>query len=325
MQDLFRRRPVASFYVIALLIGILSQVLRAVHATPVAAMFQDMAAQHMHQNLITGFWVIPKYRGAYTFFLFPAAPMIAALIVTGLAYGRTGYAELFSRVLPWRAPVPWRQAVLVLLVCWLVFFAVAGMMWTATALYGPPNAFADTLARFGGTPAAINLILFASLLISTGPVLEELGWRGFVLPHLLRRFDPLTAAIVLGSLWWFWHFPRDVPTLLSGSPGAVMSIVTKQLVIIPGFIAGTIIAVFLCNKLGGSLWGGVMAHAIHNEWSGNVTIDWAPHVLGSAWRVTDVIEMIVALLLVIVFGRNLGADTPLNTRLAWGNQPPVLA
>ena len=39
-----------------------------------------------------------------------------------------------------------------------------------------------------------------------GPLGEELGWRGYLLPRLLRQHSPLTASVVLGIIWAAWHF-----------------------------------------------------------------------------------------------------------------------
>lgn len=47
-------------------------------------------------------------------------------------------------------------------------------------------------------------VLFMALL---GGGQEELGWRGFVLPRLERRFRPWSAAIALGIIWAVWHLP----------------------------------------------------------------------------------------------------------------------
>jgi len=36
---------------------------------------------------------------------------------------------------------------------------------------------------------------------------EEFGWRGYLLPRLIKRFGLLKAATLLGILWEVWHLP----------------------------------------------------------------------------------------------------------------------
>ncbi len=44
-----------------------------------------------------------------------------------------------------------------------------------------------------------NLLLFKTLL--SGPLGEELGWRGFALMELQEKYSPLKASIIIG-FWW---------------------------------------------------------------------------------------------------------------------------
>lgn len=36
---------------------------------------------------------------------------------------------------------------------------------------------------------------------------EEPGWRGFALPRLQAKFNPLVSSLILGVVWSFWHAP----------------------------------------------------------------------------------------------------------------------
>ena len=56
---------------------------------------------------------------------------------------------------------------------------------------------------------------------------EETGWRGYVLPILLRRMSPLRASFFLGSLWALWHaplffLPDTVQHHIASAPGALL-------------------------------------------------------------------------------------------------------
>jgi uncharacterized protein len=40
-----------------------------------------------------------------------------------------------------------------------------------------------------------------------GPLPEEPGWRGFVLPRLQQRYGPVWGTLILAPLWAAWHLP----------------------------------------------------------------------------------------------------------------------
>ncbi len=51
-----------------------------------------------------------------------------------------------------------------------------------------------------------NFLLRFSLTLIPG-FGEEFGWRGYMLPHLAKRFKPRTALLLHGFIWWAWHLP----------------------------------------------------------------------------------------------------------------------
>jgi membrane protease YdiL (CAAX protease family) len=76
-----------------------------------------------------------------------------------------------------------------------------------------------TLATGHGGAAGLSRIVavsFAMNLLFGGSLGEEIGWRGFLLPRLLRRHTPITASLILGVVWALWHAPIDLTSGLFG-------------------------------------------------------------------------------------------------------------
>jgi uncharacterized protein len=128
-------------------------------------------------------------------------PALSALLWTGVLHGREGVLELLKRLI--KARVAW----------WiyaLAFFLLPVLGFVLNALVG----VAPTLELW---KIAITMILAAPLnsllggvIFGVGPLGEEIGWRGFVLPRLLKHYTALQASVVLGLLWAFWHMPLFV-------------------------------------------------------------------------------------------------------------------
>ena len=36
---------------------------------------------------------------------------------------------------------------------------------------------------------------------------EEFGWRGYMLPHLVKQYSLRTALLLHAFIWWAWHLP----------------------------------------------------------------------------------------------------------------------
>jgi membrane protease YdiL (CAAX protease family) len=135
-------------------------------------------------------------------------PTISALIVTLWFEGPSGVMRLIKKVLIWKFPVKYYAYVFLLP---LLFVAIA------IAIYG---LFIGDVGKFEpGAIASIPIVLWSGLY--AGPLGEELGWRGFLLPEFQKRFSMLSSAIVVGIIWFLWHIPlfwSPFGTLVSGRP-----------------------------------------------------------------------------------------------------------
>lgn len=54
------------------------------------------------------------------------------------------------------------------------------------------------------------------IFITSGPMGEELGWRGYALNEFQKKYSSLISSLFIGLLWGFWHFPLWIITGLTG-------------------------------------------------------------------------------------------------------------
>jgi uncharacterized protein len=116
-------------------------------------------------------------------------PAAAALIVSRVWRGQAGVAELWAVTKRWRVHPGWYAAAVAL--------PVAGFALGHVMFVGAGNP----MLPVPGTVQPILLVLFV-LVIG-----EEIGWRGFLLRHLLQQRSPLVAALLVGAVWGLWHTP----------------------------------------------------------------------------------------------------------------------
>jgi membrane protease YdiL (CAAX protease family) len=122
-------------------------------------------------------------------------PAVAAIIVAALYRGSRGLKQLWLTVARWR--VSW----------WLYVLAFVGPM-IAAGVVVPIGVITGSLERNPEPVSAIRLvIIFFAMAVIDGPLGEEVGWRGLLLPGLLCKMGPVAASLVVGGVWWFWHVP----------------------------------------------------------------------------------------------------------------------
>ena len=122
-------------------------------------------------------------------------PAVAAVIVAAIV---GSLRDLGARLVRWR--VGWRWYAVVLLGPAAFYAAVAavhvGFGWSGEP--DQPNALRAAL---------IGLLPLFLVFILTDGLGEELGWRGFALPRMLKRTGPMLASLVLGVIWALYHLP----------------------------------------------------------------------------------------------------------------------
>jgi membrane protease YdiL (CAAX protease family) len=120
---------------------------------------------------------------------------IGGLVATRMEEGPGGVRRLFGEALRVAAPVRWW-----LFVAFVPILANAGGVVLYLAMSGNTISFdpASYLALFG--PAHLVTFLL-------GPFGEEFGWRGYLLPRLMRKMSVLFAVLLISVIWAAWHWP----------------------------------------------------------------------------------------------------------------------
>ena len=87
----------------------------------------------------------------------------------------------------------------------------------------------EAFARIQSGP--FTPLLLATFVFAAG---EEIGWRGFALPRLLKRgISPLKAAFLFGVPWALFHLPLTLPgKLAEGVPPLAQFLVLLSLSVI---------------------------------------------------------------------------------------------
>lgn len=130
-----------------------------------------------------------------------AGPMIAAIIVTVLAFGRPALRELALSAVVLPRPCL-RNALLALSPA-----AVAAAVFLALRAAGTPLPALDAFATYPGLPAGMPLAMMFLIALVFNGYGEEVGWRGFATKHLVPRLGKLRATLVVAALWLVWHAP----------------------------------------------------------------------------------------------------------------------
>ena len=177
-------------------------------------------------------------------------PMLAAVIITAATEGRPGLRQLFAGLVQWRGSLGW--------ILWalspIVLYGLAVIVGYATNRTWPNLTLlgaVDDLPYLGVVGALVLWLL-------TFGIGEELGWRGFALPRLQKNHTALTATLILGVVWAFWH----LPAFFYRETYMAMGLVAGFPLLLLSIVAASIIFTWLYNSTRGSLLMVILFHAL---------------------------------------------------------------
>ena len=219
-MSLVRRHPLITFFV-------LTYVISWIFLSPLVVLHDGIAGT----------------RGLVLNLLAANVPSLLAIVLTAIVLGRGALHKLLGRLLIWRVNPLW----------YLVVIGPAVLAGGVVAL--------NTL--LGGPPLSVDVsLLFAVIMLAfsifPGSALgEEIGWRGYALPRLQAGRSALSASLILGVIWGFYH----LPLFFTGQAARPLSLFPPFLISV---IALSVILTWVYNSTGGSLLMVVLLHATYN-------------------------------------------------------------
>jgi membrane protease YdiL (CAAX protease family) len=205
---------------------------------------------------------------------------LGGAVVSRIADGRSGLKTYLGRIVRWRVPIKWYAVAIFLpLLLRLAAFGLtlaSGAQMTAN----PTWSWGDILFE--------AILVF--LVIALG---EEPAFRGFALVRLMNGRSALAASLILGVLHNIWHLPLFV----TGDDSPMVSLI---------IFAGAILNTWLFNKTNGSVLLNMVMHTSVNLWVGvfNPLFSPADAEMQTVWL--TVAYVVVAILLPILSGLELG-------------------
>jgi len=204
-------------------------------------------------------------------------PSTLAILLTGLAEGRKSLADLLKKLINWRIGFKWYAVAL----CFPVGIIMASSVLTVLLGWAPSVQF--------NIPER-SMLIVNSIFIPLVAILEELGWRGYALPRLLKYRSPLASALIIGIAHGILHIGLG---LVDGRPW------------LPTFLSPLAMSIawtWLFVHTRGSLAMAILYH---------FAIDYAPQFFFSGlttaqgvWAQT-IVNLAIAFTLILLFGVNL--------------------
>ena len=124
-----------------------------------------------------------------------AGPSLAGLLMTSLVSGWAGLRDVLARLLNWRVGGRWYAVALLTAPCLVMAVSLALSLLS--------NEFLPAVFMTNDKAPLLVSGLAAGLLVG---IFEELGWTGFAIPRMRRRYGALSTGLLVGVLWGAWHF-----------------------------------------------------------------------------------------------------------------------
>lgn len=285
MNNYFRRNPFLSYYIIALLMPSLIFVYISIYTSwqqsilgpdynpfvQFSQILEGIRAEYPRlfnhrDSIILYLYGYIQMPAGFPFLFFPFAPTVSAIIVTWIGRGKDVLINLLSLYRPCLGNISLRDGLKIYAKLLAFLTTIATFMVLREHFFGDANVVDKYLVHLGLIDWKYFLITtFVALLFNQGALLEELGWRGYALPLLIKKIgSPLKASILLGIAWGLWHLPREAMTLLSGEQ-TFYHFLIGQFIFLLSTMSMSVVATYFVNITGGSVIPAIMIHGAYNH------------------------------------------------------------
>lgn len=152
----------------------------------------------------------------------------------------------------------------------------------ATIIY--TSVWLTGLGKFTPQPLYKLLILSTiGLVIACFTALgEEIGWRGFLFPELIKKTNFTKASIITGCIWAIWHFPM----ILFTGYNSDTPLIFHTFLFLISVIGFSFLTAWLRIK-SGSIWPSVIWHGGHNLFIQQVFLSMTTYTSRTEYFVDD--------------------------------------
>ena len=205
-------------------------------------------------------WSILKGNYQILYIFRTAGPTLAALLMIGISQGRAGLHLLRQRLRDRQHRWQWYLAVLL---------GIPALILVGIVVES------GTLIRVQGITVhmLISYVLNFFTIFFAVALPEEIGWRGFALPHMQPRYGPLGGTLRLGALWAVWHLVFFLTPSHGGGPGvSFLAYFTNFGYFFVAVLAIAIVITWIFNHTRGSIFISNLVHAAIDT----PTVVWIP-------------------------------------------------
>lgn len=217
-------------------------------------------------------------------------PALLAVILTAMTLGRAGVTALLRRLFHWRISLKW----------YLVTLGLALLVRLSMSVIAIVMGWIPAISLRGVSPGdfvALGALLFVAA------AFEELGWRAYVLPRLLRHRSALFSALFIGVLWGFLHLFLLLPGMMYAGEHPVGLLLE--------LIGLSVVVTWLFVQTGGNIFITSLFHAAQSFF---VVVNEGITLTQQLWSMAFV-YIALAFILILIYGVNL-QHNPLD-KPAW--------